>query len=269
MRKCKVLRVLLFNLIISVSVPSLSYPACDFPDPNPISFALANLVCYPDYLLIEDRSPPSWNLMSGVARLYGLTELQPFTVRGSGPALKGWLILAGNGIAVNQYHDYTLQLGYGRELTGSVSGEASLALSQIGIKTYGTAHAWQLNARFTWQVQPQVQISTAAFNLNNARFGDGHYALPTRYVIAGKLTPGKSAQFFLELEKDLRYPLQVRFGLGYHVFGPLTFLCGFQSEPDIVSAGFSLKASRFLATASMQYHPELGYSQCCGLAIAL
>ncbi|UCD99703.1 MAG: hypothetical protein JSV42_02950, partial [Chloroflexota bacterium] len=95
------------------------------------------------------------------------------------------------------------------------------------------------------------------------------YALPRKFAVAGKITPIKPAHFFLELEKDTRYPLQMRFGIGYQVFGPLTVLGGFQSEPDIVAAGFSLKSGQFLAIASMQYHPELGYSQCFGLAVII
>jgi hypothetical protein len=269
MRKCKVLQVLLFNLILNLWVPCSSFSASDFPNPNPISFGLANLVCYPDHLLIKNQSQRPWHFLSGVARLYGIPELQPYTLRASGPAVGGHLVFVGNSITVGSYHDHTLQLGYGRMITNAVRGEVSFALSQIAIDNYGTSHSLQVNTRLTWRLQPQVQLSVAAFNLNNAHFGTGKYALPQRFAIGSKIEPVESAQVFLELEKDTRYPLQTRFGVTYHVYGPLALLSGFQSEPDILAVGFSLKASHFQGIASMQYHPDLGYSQCFGLAIQI
>ncbi len=266
--KCKLLRVILFTLSLGVLVPSASQSAFDAPNPNPINFGFANLLAFEDYIIVSQYERQKWSLSTGGARLYGMPEIQPFQLSLSGPGLKGRIRLSGYGMQFGAYSEFSTGFAYERNLYQSISVALEFSLLQLAIKDYGSALAGAFNARMRWQVQPQVELAGAVLNINRAHIGAGGYPLPQTYVVGSALRLVRRAQFYIELEKDTRYPLQSRFAMGYDVYGPMKVLFGFQSDPSIISTGLSFLVGEVRATAAFQYHPDLGISQCYGLLVS-
>jgi len=266
MRKRKILHVLLLALLI-LKLPTKALAAFDAPAPDPLSFALANLISFPDYLILTDHEPGRWYLASGGARLFGMPEIQPFGIRFSGPGLDGRWQLMGDGLQSGTYSEMRSGLGYERLLSNSLRAGLEVYLLQVSIKGYGGAWSNQINARINWRPQPRLELAFSWINLTDARLGVDRYPLPRRIAIGGMFSPISRAQLFLELEQDARYALSPRFGIGFQLLDEITLLLGMQSDPDIVSAGLSSLIGPIRASAAYQYHPDLGLSQCYGIII--
>jgi hypothetical protein len=267
MRKQKFRHLLLFNLLTILWVPTIAPAAFDAPPPKPVAFALANLACFPDYLVASNVLRHPVFIEVGGARLYGMPEIQPFNVRAGAPLWGGFGRLSGSGMASGAYGEYAVGVGYGRILGGSVATQMDIHLLQVSIDDYGSAHSYQIDARIAWRVQPSVQMALAWYNLSHAHIGSGSYPLPQRFALGGRLGPVEDLDLFIEVEKDTRYPPAVRIALGYHASSALQLLFGFQSNPDILATGLSFRISSYRASAAYQYHPDLGFSQCYGLTI--
>ncbi len=266
-RKRKLLRVLWFNLFFACIVPSPLSAAFDAPDPYPIAFSLANLVTFPDYLVPDTENSGGWHFSTGLARLFAMPEIQPFAVRTGGPGLGGRWRLSGKGLASGAYTEAHSGLAFKRRVARTLQVELEVCLLQLAIEDYGSAWSGLVNARAWWQLQPGVELAAAWLNVNNAHLGSGNYPLPRRFALGGFFQLIPRTDLFLELEKDTRYSLQSRFGIGYQLLSPLILLFGFQSDPDILSTGLSCLIGSIRATAAFQYHPDLGISQCYGLVL--
>jgi hypothetical protein len=185
----------------------------------------------------------------------------------TGELLRGKGTLSATGIQSGAYREISGVVAYGRTFMKALYLEPGIALMQVSIENYGSAWAAWMNIKARWEVQKDLTLSFAWFNINAARFGRDHYEVPRRIVGAGIYRFSSKTSGFVELEKDLRYSLQYRFGFVVNVYKSFWLLAGFQGNPDLLSAGFSLNWGSLRASAAFQYHPELGPSQCYGLSL--
>jgi len=267
-RKRNFLHVLFFTLLVHIWVPKDIHAIRDAPEPDPVRFALANLLSFSHHTILPSPNVKSWRTATGGARLFGLSEVQPFFFNFTGPALKGRFRIVGNGLKVGAYSESSLGLGYDRSMYENVQVEFDIEVHQIAIKDYGSATCFQLNGQAIWQIQPTFALALKGINLNAAHIGKGHYPLPRRFALGGSIKPTHRTNLFMELEKDTRYPLQTRLGATVKIYGPLIILIGFQTEPGIISSGMSCQIGAVQTCLAYQYHPDLGYSQCYGLAVS-
>ncbi len=269
-QRCKrnLLQLLCACLLLQMSFAPPSKAVLDFPDPFPVSFALANLASYPQYLLFTRSSTQDWTLLTGGSRLFQMPDVQPFGVILSGRLLRGRGTWYAAGIHSGAYSEFSSAVAYGRTFLNALYLEIGVALLQVSIENYGSARAGWLDIKSRWRVKPDFTFSFAAYNVNAARFGRDGYEVPRRLVAAGVYRFTERTRGFVELEKDLRYTVMYRFGFIQKVYKPLWLLAGFQGNPDLLSAGFSLDWGSWRASAAFQYHPELGPSQCYGLSLA-
>ncbi len=262
------LHVLFFTLFACLSVPGKVYSMFDAPQPIPVRFALANLLILDENYNLSPDKRMSWHLTTGGARLFGLPEVQPFYAQCSGPGFNGRIKISGGGLSVGAYSEASAGAAYGRYISKSLFTEIEVAAHQVAIKEYGSAITMQVNGRTVWQVQPSIQLAFVGLNLNGARIGTGDYLLPRRFALGGSIKPLSQVLLFMELEKDTRYALLSRFGLIADVHNPVRLMFGFQTEPGIISSGVSCLIGSVRASIAFQYHPDLGISQCYGLAVS-
>lgn len=158
-------------------------------------------------------------------------------------------------------------LAYERKLPRALTARLEIQVDQISIRDYGSAWSRQLNARVQWAYLSNFRLALTWFNLTGAHFGKGDYPLPRRMALGGTFIATKRLQFFMELEQDSRYALATRFGVAFLPIERITLLGGFQSDPAFAAAGISALIGSVRASAAYQYHPDLGFSQCYGLAL--
>jgi len=268
MRKRNLLRLLLLNSLLLPTVPDPLHAAFDAPEPSPLTFALANLASFPDEMILPSVQSVRLRLSVGGARLYGLPEVQPFSMRAGLRAVGGWVHFRGTGLSSGAYREMTAALAYERALPESLEAELEVQVMQIAIEDYGDAWSQQINARLQWSPNPTFALAILGVNLTGSRFGQGDYPLPRRIAVGGKITPYRTLSFFVEMDQDVRYDISPRFGTIFSPFERISLLAALQSEPNIASFGLSGLIGAIRATLAYQYHPDLGFSQCYGLAVA-
>ncbi|MFH1861531.1 MAG: hypothetical protein ABH878_01860 [bacterium] len=264
MGKSRILSLLLFNSLLLLWVPQRGQSAFDAPEAFPVSFALANLSSFPDYLLGENQ----WCVSTGGARLFSMPELQPFALYMRAPLLTGSLYFKGFGLNSGKYSEMISGIGYKYPLTQTVSAALEIHALQVAIEDYGTTWSGQANARLYWRILPNLEAAGVLVNFTGSTFGAGRYPLPRRMALGSKYIPMQNVQLFLEIEQETYHNMTARLGLGYTFLQSLTWMLGFQGDPDVLATGLSFAFSRLHATAGFQYHPDLGLSQCYGIAVA-
>ncbi len=267
MRKCKILLFLLFNVGIALEVPEGAHAAFEAPQPDPISFALANEISFPDFLQQNDSLGKSWFISAGAARLFGMPEIQPFGFKAGANALGGQVRLAGESLSSGPYSETCAALGYGRYLSNSFWFSLEAQVSQIAIEDYGQAWAPQINAALRWDYDQHLSLAFTGINLTGSSIGEDKYPLPRSLALGGRFQPLSNLALLLEMEEDPRYALTPKVGVCFQPLKNYVILAGFQSDPNILSAGLSGLIGSIRATAAFQYHPDLGFSQCYGLAL--
>lgn len=257
-----------FLAVLILSVHRDAEAAFDAPPPEPLSFALANVISFPDFLITFDDDLARWRLSSGGSRLFGMPEIQPFQICLHGQVLNGRALLKGEGLRSGTYSETSAGAGYERSISKYLLAGTELSVLQVSIKGYGDAWSGQMNARMRWKPQQRLQLGFTWINVTGATIGADHYPLPRRIALGGLFTVMTNARLILELEQDSRHALSSRFGIALCPTNRITMLFGLQSDPDIVSAGLSCLIRSVRASAAFQYHPDLGLSQCYGISIA-
>jgi hypothetical protein len=265
MTKCNILSTLLFNSLLLVCVPGFAQAAFEAPEPQPVSFALANLNSFPDYL--TESTSGRWCLHVAASRLYGMPEIQPFGFWAGGNALGGGLRLRGYGLNSGTYQETSQGLEYRRFVNSAIEVGLEAQTNQIAIEKYGSAWAGQVNGRLRWTVPNRFTVAFTWINATGSSIGTGNYPLPGRLVLGGRIDPQKNLALFLEVEKTSRYDLSTRIGAGFMLLRDITLLGGFQSDPNLAALGVSALIGKVRAIASYQYHSELGFSQCYGIGL--
>jgi len=268
MRKRNLLRSFLLNSLLLSVVPGQLHAAFDAPEPEPIAFALANLISFPPELILSCSEPARLRLSVGGARLYGMAEIQPFSFRAGLRSLGGWLNIRGAGLNSGAYREMAAAMAYERALPESLTVQIELEVLQVAIENYGDAWSQQINARLQWTPNQTFTLAVMGVNLTGSSFGQGGYPLPRRIIVGGKASPYQKLSFFVEMDQDVRYDISLRFGAIFSPLERITLLAALQGEPNIVSFGLSGLVGSVRATLAYQYHPDLGFSQCYGLAVA-
>ena len=268
MRKRNHLRLFLFNSFLLSVVPGQLNAAFEAPEANPIAFALANLVSFPPEMILLSPESPKLRLSAGGARLYGTPEIQPFSFRAGLRSLGGWVNLRSTGLNSGAYREIAAALAYERALPASLAAQLELEVLNLAIDNYGDAWSQQIHARLQWTPNQTFALTVMAVNLTGASFGQGGYPLPRRIIVGGMASPYQMLSFFVEMDQDVRYDISPRFGALFSPLERITLLAALQGEPNIVSFGLSGLIGTVRATLAYQYHPDLGFSQCCGLAVA-
>ncbi|HEX7343558.1 MAG TPA: hypothetical protein VF398_04800, partial [bacterium] len=154
MRKRNLLRLFLLNSLLLSAVPDPLRAALDSPESNPLTFALANLASFPDETILPSVQSVGCRLSVGGARLYGLPEVQPFSLRAGLRGLGGWVHFRGLGLGHGAYRETTAALAYERALPESLKAKLELQVMQVAIENYGDAWSQQINARLQWSPNP-------------------------------------------------------------------------------------------------------------------
>jgi hypothetical protein len=265
MHKRICLQFLLLNIFILPIVPADVSAAFDAPESDPLQFATAGQITFPDFGITADATTASPFFAAGAAQLYGMPEIKPFFLRAGVRLWGGRGQVKANGLTSGAYRELKSSLSYGKAWLKSFWSEFELEILEVAIKDYGNAWSQQANARFFWDAADDITVAFTWINLSQSRLGAEHYPLPQRIAAGIAFSPVKSLQLLIEMEQDPRYSPSSRIALAYFPLSDVALLAGFQNDPNLLSAGICGTIHRFQATLAFQYHPDLGYSQCIGI----
>lgn len=163
------------------------------------------------------------------------------------------------------YRETTLSAGWsGRIGKGFVFGVAVRGLG-LRIQRYGSWNGCAMDAGIQLLLGKRATFGFAGTDLNQASVQGKDSPLPQTTRMGFRYSPGDGASLSLELDKDVRYPVEFRGGIEYFPASPLGLRCGFGRNPSFFSCGFGLKWNRLALDYAFTIHPVLGISHQCSM----
>ena len=192
------------------------------------------------------------------SRPYGLRELTYETLSavysshygGLGICLQtfGSKIYRENGLAVGWGHHYRNRFYYG----------IITRVHQVQIKSYGSDSVITIEAGCLIILSDRLRWGIAATNINQGSIGQDHEAVP-RIIRTGLCyRPLREVLLSMELDKETRFPLELKGGIEIRTISEFAVRCGFGRNPSYFSAGIGLAWAFIGFDYAFMIHPVLG-----------
>jgi hypothetical protein len=142
----------------------------------------------------------------------------------------------------------------------------SLRYGNLSIQNYGQDGAVMLDAGVLSELSRFVSWGVAIKNINRAVIGRCREPLPQIFATGLSIHPRHDLQLLFELNKDVRFRLDMRCGLMYQPLKVVSFRAGVGNEPERFSLGFSLHLPHLRIDYSFSRHIDLGITHMAAAA---
>ena len=158
-----------------------------------------------------------------------------------------------NSIGDEIYQENTYSIKYARKLNIPISVGLSFSYYNLTISNFSTQNAIGLNLGVCYYINHNFQITTYYGNVNRPTMFKNKENLPEYFALGLKWGIIENFNLF----KDTIYPFNSRVGLNYLLLKTVGISTGYQTNPDRISYGISLKFFNINFVYSMQNHLKL------------
>lgn len=200
---------------------------------------------------------------------FGLKELSRAAFSYIEPTSIGTFAVSGSRFGFGLYREVDIQLAFSLPISGMFSAGGSLHYYHLGIERYGSAQTVGADIGLVAELSGQLQWGFAAFNVNAPSIGAARERLPQVFSTGLVYFPVPDAAIAADLEKDIRFPVEVHLGMQYRLLDLLSLRVGTIAEPSMFSAGIGLRLSFAGFDYSFTNHSDLGPTHGFSLSIHL
>ncbi|MDZ7338266.1 MAG: hypothetical protein ONB30_06995 [candidate division KSB1 bacterium] len=203
------------------------------------------------------------------SRPFGLKELDASGISAHLPLRVGGVAVAARLFGRAPYQEQAFSAGAGFIVTPRLYVGAAAHLFHLRIASYGAASALGIDLGLLTAVSPTIHWGVSVRNLNRPRIGECREPLPQVLATGVCITPVMPLAVTFDVEKDVRYPAELRLGTAYRPLPPLVVRCGLQSNPGRFAAGFGLWVGLVRIDYAASYHYDLGITHSMSLRIGM
>jgi len=200
---------------------------------------------------------------------YGLTELSTGSLALVQPLSFGSVGLFASRYGFSLYRETEWALSFGLPLVDRLDAGVGICYNVLSIEGYGTAGTLGINAGILIRLTDDLRWGTFATNVNAPRIGEIRERLPQTFATGVAFQPVEEAVLALDLFKDVRFPMELRFGVEYAPVALLRLRAGTGTEPSSLSAGAGLRYDFVGLDYAFTAHPELGVTHQISLLLDL
>jgi hypothetical protein len=200
---------------------------------------------------------------------FGLKELSHGSFSYVEPTAVGTFAASGSRFGFELYRELDLQASWGSTISDALSAGVSLHYYSLSIEHYGSAQTLGVDVGFLAHVTDQIQWGFAAFNINGPTIGSAKERLPQVFVTGVAYSPTPEMTLAVDLEKDVRFPLEMHAGVEYVFLDLLAVRAGTISDPSLLSAGIGIHYSLVQLDYAFTHHPDLGGTHQLSLSLHL
>jgi hypothetical protein len=192
------------------------------------------------------------------SRPYGLQELTYETLSALYHSRFGGVGISIQTFGSRIYRENGLAIGWGYHFRNRFYYGFITRIHQIQIKSYGSDSAITLEAGILLIISHRLRWGIAATNINQGSIGQDHEPIPKIIRTGLCYRPMREVLLCLELDKETRFPLELRGGFEIRPLSALALRCGFGRDPSYFSAGIGIAWAFISFDYACMFHPVLG-----------
>jgi hypothetical protein len=200
---------------------------------------------------------------------FGLKELAHGSFSYTEPTAIGTFAASGSRYGFELYREVDLQISYGNDISDLLSAGATVHYYHLSIERYGSAQTFGVDVGLLAQLTEQIRWGFSAFNINVPTIGSAKEKLPQVFVTGIAYSPIPELTLAVDLEKDVRYPVELHAGIQYMFLDLLAARVGTTNDPSIFSAGLGIRYSFVQLDYAFANHSELGAMHQMSLSLYL
>jgi hypothetical protein len=200
---------------------------------------------------------------------FGLKELAHGSFSYVEPTAIGTFAASGSRYGFELYREIDLQISYGNDISEVLSAGATVHYYHLSIERYGSTQAFGVDVGLLARLTDQLQWGFSAFNVNVPTIGSASEKLPQVFVTGIAYSPIPELTLAADLEKDVRYPVELHAGVQYMFLDLLAARVGTTNDPSILSAGLGIHYSLIQLDYAFTNHSELGATHQMSLSLYL
>jgi len=189
---------------------------------------------------------------------FGLRELTYGTGVGVLPTRMGVLALGFQSFGNRLYRESSFILSYGNLYGEDLCYGFNLRYMRLEIQGYGSDAALGVDTGLLIRLSRRIKWGFFARNLNRPIIGEKKEDIPQTYSTGLSLKPTENVLLALDLYKDVRFPVEVRFGTELKVLGSLYLRTGVGSNPSRFSTGIGISIGYLQIDYAFHTHQDLG-----------
>jgi hypothetical protein len=204
-----------------------------------------------------------------VPNQFGLPELQTTSFAAAVPLSFATVALKAEKFGFDLYQETEVGMAFAFKVDQNISGGFSFNLHRLDIAHYGSTQKTILNGGILAYALKNVKVGFNFNNIMGATVGRTREKLPQLFAIGTCWSPLKDLLLSLEMEKDIRYPASIKWGIEQIVFDALAFHAGVANNPEKYSAGITVKYSFFEFGYAGYSHFDLGWTHQIEISLRL
>ncbi|MFN0157895.1 MAG: hypothetical protein ACKVRP_07470 [Bacteroidota bacterium] len=167
------------------------------------------------------------------------------------------------------YREITLSASYAHTLADRFHLGVTFNYHTLTIQNYGSDAAFAFDVGFLTEIVENVQWGFSALNVNAARISQEKERLPQLYATGISYQPASDITLAADIVKDIRFPAELRIGVGYQLHEYVQLRAGSATEPATLNAGLGIRYSLLQLDYAITNHHDLGMTHQFSLTLNL
>jgi hypothetical protein len=191
---------------------------------------------------------------------FGLPELRTTALAAAVPFSFATFAFKAEKFGFDLYKETEVGMAFALKLDQNISGGLSLNLHRLDIARYGSTQNVLLNGGILAYALKSVKVGFNFNNMMGATVGRLGEKIPQLFALGACWSPLYDLLLSMEMEKDIRYPASIKWGIEQMMFDVLAFHAGVANNPEKYSAGIAVKYSFFEFGYAGYSHLDLGWT---------
>lgn len=159
------------------------------------------------------------------------------------------------------FNETISSLAYARKFGSSVSTGLKLSYHQLKIQENGSKALFALQLSLLYKIRDQLVLGLVVNNpIKQKLNAPAKESLPTTIAIGIGYHPSEKLRLAMQLQKDLKYPIQASLGVEYQIHKILSTRLGAGINPLLLSGGIAFQLQAFDIAISSSWDQYLGFS---------
>lgn len=211
-------------------------------------------------------NPAAISVLNGISvhlfytKPFGLAEMKQGNVSAIFPFSGKSLGLGAQSFGNDKYGESLFCAGFSAPIFKDLFLGSTVRYASLKISGYGSAGTFIFDLGVWAKLAPSVYWGTSVKNITDSKIGRSGEELPQSMTTGFMLSPISQFSMTFDLNKDTRFPLDIRFGAEYRPLKILALRAGIAGDPQVFAAGFSVKLLNIRIDYAFTSHSELGFT---------